>query len=125
MIPLPPTPPTIPTLPNWCRKVVTAVNELIRKIGAFGSASAVVGDYTVTDSDYLLLVDATSGPVTVALPANRPGKQYVVKKVDASGNGVTIDPDGSETIDGAANKVIGTQWQSYTIMGIPGGWAIL
>lgn len=67
--------------------------------------------YTATDSDDVILVDATAGAVTITLPTavGRAGKRYTIKKIDSSANAVTIDPNGTETIDRAATVVLGAQ----------------
>lgn len=118
-------PPTASNLPEWLRKAATAINELIRHLGSFGTSVAPAGAYTADDSDYLILIDASSGAVPVALPGNRLGKQLVVKKTDASANAVTITPAPGETIDGSSSLDITAQWQTFTLMGISGGWAVL
>lgn len=63
--------------------------------------------YTATNDDDMILVDCTSGAVTIALPAastavtsaGNQNKLLVIKKIDSSANAVTI----SGTIDGATN----------------------
>jgi hypothetical protein len=72
-------------------------------------------NYTVleTDRDKLILVDATSGAVTIALLAAATagtGFQIAIKKTDSSGNAVTLDGNSSETIDGAATLALSTQY---------------
>lgn len=64
---------------------------------------------TVTYEDCVLLCDASGGAVTLNLPsaAAVPGKVLFIKKTEASANAVTITPNGSETIDGAASLAIG------------------
>lgn len=64
--------------------------------------------YTVLDPDDVILVDASGGNVEVDLPpaGSHEGRLLSVKKTDASGNTVTIDPDGAELIDGSANLVL-------------------
>jgi hypothetical protein len=52
----------------------------------------------------LILVDATAGPVTVALPYTatvEPGHEVTIKKTDNSANVVTVDTFMTEQIDGA------------------------
>ena len=65
----------------------------------------------------LILVDAGS-PVTVTLPeagANT-GRYYIIKKVDGSGNNVTIKPNSSsELIDGEQSLTLRLQYQYVTI----------
>jgi hypothetical protein len=68
------------------------------------AARAITQNHTVTEGDHTIFVNATSGNITVTLPSatNIMGRQYVIKRVDSSVNSVTIDPDGSETIEGAS-----------------------
>lgn len=54
--------------------------------------------------------DPTGGGFTVNLPTGfgYGGRQIIIKNASASTNTITIEPDGSETIDGAANTTITT-----------------
>jgi len=65
----------------------------------------------------MILVDATAGPVTIVLPPSTGigGKIFFVKKTDASGNAVTLDGDGSETIDGNATVSLPNQFDALVI----------
>jgi hypothetical protein len=63
--------------------------------------------FTPTDTEEVLLCDPTSGAITVNLPTAVSGRQrYFIRKVNASANAVTIDPNGTQTIDGAATLVV-------------------
>ena len=75
------------------------------------ASGAVLGD------DALILVDASAGAVTLTLPAAAAAanRRLVVKKIDASGNAVTLDPNGAETIDGAASQAITGQYDALAI----------
>ena len=65
----------------------------------------------------LVLVDATAGATTIKLPADPVnGLVVTVKKVDASGNAVTIDGN-TKTIDGAATQALAAQWNFKTLQG--------
>lgn len=91
------------------RTMVARLQETrVRTVTATGSATA---------GDDVLLVDTTAGSVTVNLPPARtvPGHEYRVKKTVAA-NTVTLDADGSDTIDGAGTLAWTTQYQSYTIV---------
>ena len=83
-------------------------------------------DYTATAEDEIILVDATSAAVTITFPtaAGIQGVSYTVKKTDAGGNTVTLNPAGSETIEGSATKVLSTQWSYYTITSDGENWII-
>lgn len=82
---------------------------------------------TPTATDYALLADATGGAVTVNLPpaAGNSGRVLIVKKIDASGNAVTLDGDGAETIDGAATQATSTQWNAFTVQCDGTGWFLI
>ncbi len=69
----------------------------------------LTADTTLTTAHHVVLVDASGGNVTISLPAasGLNGRTYVIKRVDSSGNTVTIDPAGSETIDGSATSSVG------------------
>ncbi len=59
--------------------------------------------YTVLATDFVLLVDASGGAITVNLPAANVTKRWLeVKKVDSSANKVIIDAAGADLIDGDA-----------------------
>ena len=72
------------------------------------AARAITQNHTVTAVDHTIFANATSTNITVTLPtaANIMGRQYIIKRVDSSGNNVTIDPDGSETIEGASSMIL-------------------
>lgn len=96
----------------------------------FGLLTSVVNEtsnYTVTNNNGTILVDASSGNVTVTLPSavGLSGKIFVIKKTDSSGFQVIVDGDGSETIDGATTATITSQYESITIISNNSNWFIL
>lgn len=93
----------------------------------FGQVKSVSAAYTLDVSDTTLLCTATGGAFTVALPpaAQLKWRIFNVKKVDASANAVTIDPFGSETIDGAATLAVGTQYESAMFQSDGSNWHVL
>lgn len=74
-----------------------------------------------------VLVNAVGANRTITLPAaaSHIHRIYNIKKIDASANTVTIDGNASETIDGAATKVLAVQYDSYTIQSDGTGWYII
>lgn len=67
--------------------------------------------YTLVSECGYLRCNAVGGNMTVNLPvAIGNGRLVTIKKIDASGNTVTIDGSGSETIDGATTYVLAAQW---------------
>lgn len=98
--------------------------------GSFGYKirSVEFADSPVTaDDESIILCDATGGNITVNLPAASgvTDRVYNIKKTDASANTVTIDGDGSETIDGATTKIISIQNDSFQIACDGVAWFII
>lgn len=86
--------------------------------GSSNNARTITASGNVAGSDVMILADATSAAITLSLPAAvaSKGKRLIVKKIDASANAITIDPSGTETIDGAATVSLSAQYQSVTIV---------
>jgi hypothetical protein len=93
---------------------------------------AVTGAYTVRTKTTtytalagdVLLCDATGGAFTVTLPAAAgvSGQSISVKKTDASANAITVDGNGSETIDGAATLALSTRYAAVTLWSDGSNW---
>lgn len=80
---------------------------------------------TLDADNNVALCDCTSNAITINLPAAATGQQYHIKKIDATANTVTIDPNGTETIDGSLTKVISTQYDSITVVSDGSNWFIV
>jgi len=75
----------------------------------------VSGNQTLNARDQTVLVDSASAVATMTLPTAVNNKwQITVKRLSASNN-VTLDGNASETIDGAATKVLGSQYAYATL----------
>lgn len=88
----------------------------------------VTAAYTVPANIFYVRADVTSAGFTVTLPAaaKRDGRQICVKKIDSSGNTLTVGVTGSDTIDGAATKTTATQYVSWVfISNGNAGWEII
>lgn len=87
--------------------------------GAFRSAPTTrTGNVTLTTtSPFTELGDATSGAITITLPAanSSNGQFFFIKKIDSSANSVTVSRAGSDTIDGATSFTLATQYK-YVIL---------
>lgn len=83
--------------------------------------------YTVLASDDMILVDTSSGAVTVNLPTavGIAGKKYIIKKNTTDANAVTVDGSGSETIDGALTQLIVRGYGILEIVSDGTNWAIV
>ncbi len=82
--------------------------------------------YSVTISDEIILVDATSGAVTITLPTGVGNTNiYTVKKIDSTANNVTIATTASQTIDGGTTAVIHVQFASVSVVSNNANWFII
>lgn len=81
--------------------------------------TATATSYTALLTDYLIAVTSTASSRTISLPAasTASGIVYIIK--DESGgagtNNIVINPDGSETIEGALTYALSTNYGSITI----------
>jgi hypothetical protein len=82
---------------------------------------------TLTDQHHTLLVNTNSADRVVTLPAASGAtmRLYTVKKIDAAANTVTIDGNGAETIDGAANTVLSSQYDGITLQSDGTTWWVI
>lgn len=84
-----------------------------------------------TGGEALVLVDATLGNVTLVLPPTETLRPpLTVKRTDASGNTVAIEPDDpiNEEIDGGASLSLTAQHESRTLMAsqvADGAWHVI
>lgn len=91
--------------------------------------TAQTGTYTVTGDETFVPCNASGGAFTVNLPAaaSHSGKRVVIKKVDATHatNIVTIEGAGTETIDGALNTTLNSQYESVELLCDGSNWHII
>ncbi len=86
----------------------------------------VTTSYSVVTTDDYISADATGGSLTISLLAlaDAPVKPISIKKTAGGANTVTIDPNGSETIDGSATEVISSDGNAVTIVPHATEWRI-
>lgn len=90
------------------------------------SITNAASPYTLVSEAGYLRCDATSGNITVNLPASIGlGRLVTIKKIDSSANTVTITRAGSDTIDGANTEVLTTQYDSVQMIdAVAGKWDV-
>ncbi len=98
--------------------------------GTIIEGSIPVGAITATGNigPYLIeLVTATGGAITRTLPAVASSKyhEFTIIKVDSSANAVTIEGNGAETINGAANIELSAQYESVKVACDGTSWYIV
>lgn len=93
--------------------------------GSVGYAVATkTTTYTALLSDGVILGNATGGAFSVTLPTavGYTGLRFIVKKIDASANAVTIATTSAQTIDGAATVSLTAQWQVQEVVSDGANW---
>lgn len=91
------------------------------------TVNTITVDTTLTTSNTVVLCDATTGAITVMLPAasGNGGRTYYIKKIDSSVNTVTVDANASETIDGDLTAVITLRYESITLVCDGSNWHLI
>jgi hypothetical protein len=91
------------------------------------ATSTKTSNYSITGTDVVVFADATSGNVTITLPtaSANAGYRFYVKRIDNSGNTVSIARSGSDTIDGQTSITIAAQYDSYTVVSNGSLWYII
>uniref|UniRef100_A0A6H1ZVI5 Uncharacterized protein n=1 Tax=viral metagenome TaxID=1070528 RepID=A0A6H1ZVI5_9ZZZZ len=105
---------------NWHR-----VSSLVR-----GTLYGITLDTIITadDENKVVSADATGGAIAVTLPSAATvcrGWRLTVKKIAGGANNVTLTPDGVETIDAAATKVLVTLNEAVSIISDGTNWKII
>lgn len=79
---------------------------------------------TLLVQDEFVKVDASMGTVTLSLPAaaSMTGRELIIKKTDSSANAVTLDPNSTETIDGALTRAVSVQNELVRITSDGANW---
>jgi len=100
--------------------------------GSYAGKASVISSYphSVSSTDYIILATGTASPVRkVTLPAisGQQGRIIIVK--DASGNagsnGLEVDADGSETIDGSLDKLINSNYGFLVLVCGASEWHVI
>lgn len=105
----------------------TPLSRKVTKANLLGNLVTKTGTYTIVANDGTIICDATSGAFTVTLPTavSVIDKIYSIKKIDSSSNAVTVDGDGSETIDDGTTAVLNTQYECITVQSDGSEWWII
>ena len=88
------------------------------------SVNNAASPYTVVATDTYIACDASSGAVTINLPAaTGTGREISVKKTDSSSNACTPTRNGTDTIDGATSYSLTVQYASSKVVDqVSGAW---
>ena len=92
------------------------------------ATSTKTSNYTIGSSDTVIFADATSGAVTITLPAasSTGGYRFYVKRIDSTlANSCSIARSGSDTIDGQTSVSLSLQYESLTLVSDGANWYII
>jgi len=85
--------------------------------------------YSITSTDHIILCDTSSNSITVTIPTaqTEDGRELVIKDYggNSNTNNITVDTEGSETIDGESDITINTDYDSVTIICKNNDWYII
>ena len=116
------------TAPLYTAGNSTFVNGFQSGRANFLRVDSVVTNTTVNNQEYFFVINAAGGNITMTLPAastvfgSGMGVEYMFKRIDNSGNTVTVQVNGStaDLIDGASSFTIVGQ---YTMKAVQCGSA--
>lgn len=96
----------------------------------FESIVAKTGAYSIVAADQrkLILADATTAAFTITLPQGSSvfaGFLVSIMKSDSSGNAITVDGFGGETIHGATTRTLGARYNQETYIWDGAEWKVL
>lgn len=94
---------------------------------SFNVTAPATGTTVTASAKVLYLCDATAADITVSLPAASTAAGLTVgfKKTDASAHVITLDGNGSETIDGLTTQAISVRYGCLILECDGTGWNIL
>ncbi len=122
---------------NFVRLGIGSTGQVLKVSGgvpAWGTDAGVTfatttqtTNYTVGSSDTVVFANATSGNVTITIPAasGLAGYRFYIKRVDGSANTVTVQRSGSDTIDGMTSFTLDLQYTALAVVSNGSAWYIL
>ena len=107
------------------RMTIDSEGEITNNGSMALSIRTVAAGLTLTATDYTLIISASDSE-TIALPAvaGCEGRIYVIKQAGSSET-ITIDPDGTEQIDGQSTATLNASWEYIVIQCTGGTWIII
>ena len=112
---------------TWIRWFDAVTSQVNAKDDLVQPTTTITASKTIGLLSRNVFVDATSGALTVTLPSasSAVGRYFNVKKIDSTSNAVTVDADGSETIDGSTTASLASQYDSLSIVSDGTEWFII
>lgn len=85
---------------------------------------SITGNYDLLAADEYIFANANTSSIVVNLPdvSANASKHYSIKKIDSTGNTVTLDASGSSLIDGAGTRVLRDQHETVDVYSDGASW---
>lgn len=89
--------------------------------------NTVTVNTTLNNTHHTVLVDAAGGNRVITLPSASTSNHrvFMVLKIDAGVNTVTVDGDGLDTINGGANQILSSQYDKVGVQCNGTEWVII
>lgn len=119
---------------NFVRLAAGTSGKTLRVSGglpAWSDATLATGtkttNYTISGTDVVIFANATSGNVTITLPAasGNAGYRFYIKRIDGSANTCSISRSGADTIDGQTSFTLDIQYTSIEVISDGSAWYII
>jgi hypothetical protein len=82
--------------------------------------------YTTTATDDYILADGASAAFTINMhAASTATKPITIKRINSGANNITIDPNSTETVDGATTRILTQQYESVTLVSNGSNWFVV
>lgn len=106
---------------NWSQRVKDFLDTIHQPNAVSKTAAFTAGLETI------YLCDASGGAYTVTLPdvAKSVNQVYSFVKTDSTGNAVTVDGNGSQTINGSTTYALSSQYDAVQIVCNGTAWFVL
>ena len=117
--------------PRRIRELVRTLETTLARVEVDSTIGAytATGNFTLSASDDVVLVDTSGGDVTVTLPEIsdemvRHKQEFEVVKTTTAGT-LTILPTGTDTILGEPDAVVTVQWTALRFRATTGNWVVV
>lgn len=85
------------------------------------SVTFAMTPYAVVSADDILLCNTSGGAITVTLPLAARGRRLTILRTTGANN-VTVNPSGSDTINGDASATVSSSYAPLRLKATSGGW---
>ena len=112
---------------TWIRWLGAVTSQINAKENLVQQTATITTATTLDLSSRNVFVDASTGALTITLPSalSAEGRYFNIKKIDGTANAVTVDADGSETIDGGVTASLASQYDSLSVISDGAEWFII